>query len=84
MNNDTISVDPHIIHYTVRITDMYTGNITKRNVTETQFTLSNIQDDDLCPMYQVSAWNAGGEGEMSEPVHGCTPRGKQAKDLLHQ
>ena len=79
MNNDTIHVDPHIIHYTVHITDIYTGNIiTKRNVTKTQFTLSNIQYDDLCPMYQVSAWNVGGEGEVSEPVQESTPRGKQA------
>ena len=45
---------------------MYNENIiTKRNVTETQFS-PNIQD--LCPMYQVSAWNAGGEGELSAPV----------------
>ena len=66
MNNDTIHVDPHIIHYTVHITDMYNENIiTKRNMTETQFS-PNIQD--LCPMYQVSAWNAGGEGELSAPV----------------
>ena len=66
MNNDTIHVDPHIIQYTVHITDMYNEKIiTKRNMTETQFS-PNIQGDDLCPMYQVSAWNAGGEGELSE------------------
>ena len=75
MNNDTIHVDPHIIHYTVHITDIYTGNITKRNVTETQFS-PNIQGDDLCLMYQVSAWNVGGEGEKSEPVQ--APQGKQS------
>ena len=79
MNNDTMHVDPHITQYTVYITDIYTGNIiVQENVTETQFTF-NIQDDDLCPMFQVSAWNAGGEGELSEPVQGNTPRGKQVK-----
>ena len=68
MSNDNISVDPHITQYTVYITDNYTGNIiVKENVTETQFTFSN-QGNILCPMYQVSAWNAGGEGELSEPV----------------
>ena len=78
MNNesDIISVDPHITQYTVYITDNYTGNIiVKENVTETHFT-PNIQQDGLCPMYQVSAWNAGGEGELSEPVQDSTPRGK--------
>ena len=66
--SDTIHVDPHITQYTVYITDNYTGNITvKENVTETHFTF-NIQGNILCPMYQVSAWNAGGEGELSEPV----------------
>ena len=85
MNNDTIRVDPHIIHYTVYITDNYTGNIiVKENVTETQFTSNIQQDNDLCPVYQVSAWNAGGEGKLSEPVQESTPRGKQAKELLHQ
>ena len=60
-------MDPHITQYTVYITDNFTGNIIKKNVTETQYT-SNTRDDALCPMYQVSAWNAGGEGELSEPV----------------
>ena len=60
-------MDPHITQYTVYITDNYTGDVVEDNVTETQYTF-NIQDDGLCPMYQVSAWNAGGEGEMSEPV----------------
>ena len=79
MNND-IHVDPHITQYTVYITDNYTGNnIVKENVTETQFTL-NTQDDGLCPMCQVSATNAGGEGEMSEQVQEHNS-GKQAKDL---
>ena len=67
MNNDTIHVDPHITHYTVYITDNYTGDVVKVNVTDTRFT-SNNQGNIHCPMYQVSAWNAGGEGELSEPV----------------
>ena len=74
-------MDPHITQYTVYITDNYTGNIiVVKNVTETKYTF-NI-DDDLCPTCQVSAWNAGGEGEMSEPVQYSTPLGKQAKDIL--
>ena len=76
MNNDTIHVDPHITQYTVYITDNYTGNIIiVKNVTETQFTFNTSQACS-CPMYQVSAWNAGGEGELSEPVQESTPRGK--------
>ena len=76
-------MDPHITHYTVYITNNYTGNIiVKVNVTETHFT-SNNQGNVLCPMYQVSAWNAGGEGELSEPVQESTPQGKQAKNLLN-
>ena len=75
MNSNTIHVDPHITQYTVYITDNYTGNIVvKQNLTETQYTF-NTQDDDLCPMYQVSAWNAGGEGELSEPVQDSIPQG---------
>ena len=76
MNNDVVHVDPHITQYTVYITDNYTGNIAKVNVSEMQFTF-NTQDDGLCPIYQVSAWNAGGEGELSEPVQESTPRGKE-------
>ena len=78
LNNDTIRVDPHITQYTVYITDNYTGNsIVETNVTETKFkSSSNIQDDGLCPIYQVSAWNAGGEGELSEPVQDRIPQGK--------
>ena len=75
-------MDPHITHYTVYITNNYTGDIVKVNVTETHFT-SNNQGSVLCPMYQVSAWNAGGEGELSEPVQESTPQGKQAKNLLN-
>ena len=80
MNNDAIHVDPHIIQYTVYITDIYTGNIiVKKNVTGMR-SPSSIQDDDLCLMYQVSAWNAGGEGELSEPVQKIPSQGK---DLLN-
>ena len=76
MNNETVHVDPHITQYTVYITDNYTGNIiVKENVTETQFT-PNTSDNDSCPMYQVSAWNTAGEGEMSELVQDSTPQGK--------
>ena len=81
LNSDTIQVDPHITQYTVYITDIYTGNIFKRNVTETRFTF-NASDDGTCPMYQVTGWNAGGEGELSEPVHECRPHSKLATFLL--
>ena len=67
LNSGIISVDPRITQYTVYITDNYTGDVIKVNVTETRFTFST-SDNGLCPMYQVSAWNAGGEGELSEPV----------------
>ena len=80
MSNGNISVDPHITQYTVYITDSYnTGDVVKANVTETQFTFNN-QGNVLCPVYRVSAWNAGGEGQLSEPVQESTPQGKQAKD----
>ena len=61
--SDIIHVDPHITQYTVYITDNYTGNIVTENVTETQYTFNN--SDGACQMYHVSAWNAGGESEMS-------------------
>ena len=77
-----IHVDPHITQYTVHITDIYSGSVIRQNVTETQYT-SNTQDDSLCPTYQVSAWNVGGEGELSKPVQDSTSRGKQAKNLLN-
>ena len=86
MNESDIRVDPHITHYTVYVTDNYTGNIiVKENVTEAQFSPPNIQQQhsSLCPMYQVSAWNAGGEGELSSPVWDSTPQGKQAKEFLN-
>ena len=77
--SDVIQVDPNITHYTV-----YTTNVqhTRRMIgwvekTETSFTLSNIHNEDPCPMYQVSAWNTGGEGELSEPVQDSTTQGKQ-------
>ena len=31
--------------------------------------------------YQVSGWNAGGEGELSEPVQESSPQGKQGKEF---
>ena len=72
-NNDSdVHVDPHVIQYTVYCTDNYTGNsIFTVNVTETQFTL-NASDNDVCPMYHVSAWNADGESNMSV----CIPHSK--------
>ena len=82
VSNQTIHVDPHITHYTVYITDSYTGDVVKANVTDNHFTFNN-QGNVLCPMYQVSAWNSGGEGKLSEPVQESTPRGKQAKDILY-
>ena len=58
---------------------MHASNVSMNdsvNVTATSFTPThNIS---LCIMYQVSAWNAGGEGEMSEPVWDSTPQGKQS------
>ena len=78
VNSDTIHVDPHITQYTVYITNNYTGDVAKVNVTETRFTFNNQDDDCSCSTYQVSAWNAGGEGELSESVQDSTPKGKQA------
>ena len=77
--SDVIHVDPHITHYTVYTIDtQYTRRLIGRvEKTETSFTLSNIQEDGLCPVYQISAWNSGGEGELSDPVQESTPRGKQ-------
>ena len=76
MNNHIIQVNPQITQYTVYITDNHTGNsIVEMNVTRMQFTFG-ISEDVLSPIYQISAWNAGGEGELSEPVHGCIPRSK--------
>ena len=84
MKNDTVHVNPHIIQYTVYITNNYTGDsIVKENVTETHY-IYNIQDDDICPTYRISAWNAGGEGELSEPVQESSPRGKQVTEELSE
>jgi len=84
MNNesDVIHVDPHIIHYTVYIFDAYNRSmIHSVNTTMTGFTPTH--NVPLCPTYQVSAWNAGGEGELSEPVQESIPQGKQAKNFLN-
>ena len=35
-------------------------------------------------MYQVSAWNAGGEGELSEPVQESAPQGKTSYIYAYQ
>ena len=79
--SDIIHVDPHITQYTVYIIDAYTrnmiGKLNALNTTETNFTLrNNIPDHSLCPIYQVSAWHSGGEGELSDPVQDSTPQGK--------
>ena len=71
-----MDIIPHITQYTVYIFDNYTGNLTdKVNVTETSFR-RNISDDNSCPVYAVSAWNSGGEGNMSAPLPGYLPRSK--------
>lgn len=77
--SDIIDIDPHITQYTVYTVDAYTRKMigNELNRTETNFTIrNNISYHDLCPMYQVSAWNAGGEGELSEPVYESAPQGK--------
>ena len=80
--SDVIHVNPHITQYTVYIFDTSNGSMIRSvNTTKTSFTPThNIP---LCPMYQVLAWNAGGEGNRSEPVQDGTPLGKQAKDFLN-
>ena len=77
--SDVIHVDSHITHYTVYTIDASNGTMIHR-ATETSFTPTNILP---CPMYRVSAWNAGGEGELSEPVQDGTVQGKQAIDFLN-
>ena len=81
--SDVILVDPHITHYAVYICDAYNQSMicSLNDTTKTSFTLTNSIP--LCPMYQVSAWNSGGKGKLSEPVQQSTPQGKQAKDFLH-
>jgi len=74
--SSVVNVDPHITQYTVYIIDNYTGDcINKVNVTETSFK-RNATDDYLCLMYRVTAWNSGGEGDMSAPLPGYLPRSK--------
>jgi len=71
-NNGTsvIHVDPHIIQYTVYIIDNYTGNyMDEVNTTEETFS-RNTPDVHSCPVYGVTAWNSGGEGQMSPPLPG--------------
>jgi len=41
----------------------------KVNVTETLFRAS-ISDNNSCPMYYITAWNSGGEGDRSPPLPG--------------
>jgi len=78
-----VHVDPHITQYTVYIFDNYTGNfINKVNVTETSFR-RNISDDHLCPVYHVTAWNSGGEGDMSVPLPGYLARSKQTSVTIY-
>ena len=81
--SDIIHVDPMITQYTVYTIDAYTSRmIESLNKTVTSFTVNTTtQNDHVCPMYQVSAWNVGGEGELSEPVQESTPRGKLAGKL---
>jgi len=69
-------VVPHITQYTVYIIDNCTGNfINKVNVTETSFR-RNISDDHSHSMYHVTAWNSGGESDMSALLPGYLPYSK--------
>ena len=79
MNNesDVIHVDPHITQYTVYIYDAYNRSMI-RSVNTTNTSFAPTHNIILCPMYQVSAWNSGGEGELSELVQESTPQGKKA------
>ena len=82
LESDVVHVDPHIAHYTVYIFDAYNRSmIHSVDTTKTSFSPANSLP--LCPMYQVSAWNAAGEGNKSDPVWDSTPQGKQAKDFLN-
>ena len=75
--SSVMHVDPHITQYTVYIVDNYTGNCTdKVNVTGTSFRRNISDDNSSCPMYCVTAWNSGGEGDMSVPLPGYLPRSK--------
>ena len=81
--SDVIHVKPKITHYTVYTIDAYNSSSNHSvNTTETSFTPThNIP---LCPTYQVSAWNAGGESELSEPVQDSTPQGKGLSVMINQ
>ena len=77
IESDVIHVDPHITQYTVYIFDASNGSMIRSvNTTETSITPTN--DIPLCPMYKVSAWNAGGKGELSQTLQESTPQGKHA------
>ena len=71
-------MDPHITQYTVYIVDNYTGNyLDEVNITETTISFRRKTTDDYsCPMYGVTAWNAGGEGDMSVLLPGYLLRSK--------
>ena len=78
--SDVLHVNPHITYYTVYTSDASNGSMIHcENTTETSFTPTH--NVPLCPMYRVSAWNAGAEGEWSEPVQESTLQGKQTKDF---
>ena len=76
----TVHVDPHITQYTVYIVDNYTGNFMDEvNITETSISFRReTRDDYSCPLYGVTAWNSGGEGDMSVLLPGYLPRSKLA------
>jgi len=80
INTDSsiIHVDPHITQYTVYIVDNYTGSyLDEMNITETSISFRRkATDDHSCPMYGVTAWNAGGEGDMSVLLPGYLLRSK--------
>jgi len=77
--SDVVHVNPHITQYTVYISSSAGRNIT-RNVTEAQYIFrdSLTTKNDLCSnfTFSISAWSAGNEGEMSEPVQGSLLHGK--------
>ena len=55
-----------------------------RSMNMTETSLKPTNNVPVCPMYRISAWNAGGEGELSEPVQEITPRGKQLNQELSE
>jgi len=81
MNHEShvIHVDPHVTQYTVYTVNAYTRKIIEQeNTKDIKFTFRSIPNNDQCRMYQISAWNAGGEGKLSAPVQETTPQGKQS------